>query len=1336
MPEAKNNFFKGKMNKDLDKRLIQDGEYLDARNVSISNSTSSSTGRLENVIGNIELSDFGLTDRNLEVIGVYEDVENGRLFFFITNYTDSTPNANDRFAVTNSSHYITCYDTTLSQYYILVKGNFLNFSKTHRINHINLIEDLLFWTDNRNQPRKINVKTAIAQSGSINDNPYYSMEEHISVAKYYPWNGIRLYKRSYELDDGDANKGRINDYNHSLFSKITELYDTATLSNANSPYTFNVISDMPSDGEMSTSGDGSGLTVLMYVDASDNVSDLIVTDGGVGFAVGDTISFVDPESATGDTLTITLEEQDFWIEPTMKDTTSTLLPYSAEATSAAWGGGGSASSGTFTRSDTNQDLSAFVGCLIYVEDNADAVTVPISQGVYITAINTDGSGVVLSEAISIASTDTIYIGANPYYNENDISTISNIRDKFVRFSYRFKFDDNEYSLIAPFTQPTFIPKQDGYFTGDWIDIDKDEQETVKSSNVSFFENKVTEVGLIIDLPEGVSSVSELATDLKVKEVDILYKDANEPSVKIVKTIKEDELLINSDTLLEYTYKSTKPIKVIPENEIVRVYDRVPVLAKTQESIGNRVVYANYLESYAGLDVLDYVVTSGEKDLQGGINDAYSRREYPSHTLKQNRTYQVGVVLVDKFGRKSSPIVSDNSTVFHQYKDSSFNLIDSDDVYFGDALRVSFNQDILGVASNPLYKGLYSADTNPMGWYSYQIVVKQKEQSYYNAYVPTLLNDYPKTSGSFANDIAHITLVGDNVNKIPRDFELSNDGDGVFRSSIQLYPRINNSVETSSHDGYLITSNLNSPNKVSVIGQKDDMGLDKTQSNAEYFYSPFYSIPDNNSGSTGAIGVGSNPLIARLSTRSQLGAQGGNNTANYVQHDEYSLNVLETRPIESNLELYWETSTSGLISELNANVLTPENATGIPYQLADFTFELDETSQDTDVVATDFYPQDFFDGDIINANTTCTIVSVKDQNGNSYPNKFSVTKTGGNKFNLIYNENPREYYNQFSNINNNYDIVFNFTNVVDGVTVSRNVLSEGNRLLNIAPTFAEDATNLGDVPSLITVNQSTGVSDQNWREVGSVTIGNGSVFTGSGGLNLNDLSYTISKVEWYNTGNSTWYDYWYFLNKPGGRSSTSFIGERNITREPHNLIRIVFDENHHEWSAKLLYSPLIQWGWHDRPPYTVVSNAGGYGFPYFGETGYFVANVAKPSSYIPNGSPSFNSPPIFKYFATDIFLYNTPNYNNDIGLISDFNLYSGVIPTNGIRDYISSTSSGFNSTIEFASFRNVSSETVLLTDMQMRVTFTLYDANRNGTSKEFTVYFDVERDATYGTYNDS
>ena len=68
---------------------------------------------------------------------------------------------------------------------VLVGGNFLNFSKTHEILSINVLEDLLFWTDDRNQPRKININRAYNQPFSSGD-PYYYTEDHISVAKFAP----------------------------------------------------------------------------------------------------------------------------------------------------------------------------------------------------------------------------------------------------------------------------------------------------------------------------------------------------------------------------------------------------------------------------------------------------------------------------------------------------------------------------------------------------------------------------------------------------------------------------------------------------------------------------------------------------------------------------------------------------------------------------------------------------------------------------------------------------------------------------------------------------------------------------------------------------------------------------------------------------------------------------------------------------------------------------------------------------------------------------------------------------------------------------------------------
>ena len=62
MPEARNNFLKSKMNKDLEQRLVPVGEYRDAINVMISRSEGDDVGALENVLGNALLSDFSLND--------------------------------------------------------------------------------------------------------------------------------------------------------------------------------------------------------------------------------------------------------------------------------------------------------------------------------------------------------------------------------------------------------------------------------------------------------------------------------------------------------------------------------------------------------------------------------------------------------------------------------------------------------------------------------------------------------------------------------------------------------------------------------------------------------------------------------------------------------------------------------------------------------------------------------------------------------------------------------------------------------------------------------------------------------------------------------------------------------------------------------------------------------------------------------------------------------------------------------------------------------------------------------------------------------------------------
>ena len=91
MAEIKNSFLRSKMNKDLDDRLIPNGEYRDAQNISVGKSEDDDIGALETVLGNSLSTDFDLAITSLEIIG-YKSIDNlgdnGSIIVFLTNYND------------------------------------------------------------------------------------------------------------------------------------------------------------------------------------------------------------------------------------------------------------------------------------------------------------------------------------------------------------------------------------------------------------------------------------------------------------------------------------------------------------------------------------------------------------------------------------------------------------------------------------------------------------------------------------------------------------------------------------------------------------------------------------------------------------------------------------------------------------------------------------------------------------------------------------------------------------------------------------------------------------------------------------------------------------------------------------------------------------------------------------------------------------------------------------------------------------------------------------------------------------------------------------------------
>lgn len=846
MAEIKNTFIKSKMNKDLDDRIVPTGEYRDALNVQISRSEGDDVGALETVYGN-ELY-YG-EDTYETCIGRFVDQNNKKTYYFVTNYIDTSADGISNFAPLDVYCAIVQYDHVTDYKTVLVEGQFLNFAANCPITGVNIIESLLFWTDNRNQPRKINIDNARAFPAALPETqrvpssiptPYYTKEDQISVAKYYPWKAISLM----------------------------------------------------------------------------NINDV---------AVGATPT-----------------------ESTMSNPTQEYYP-----------------NGTSLKPD---------------------------------------------------------------YDSNWPGDADYLSDKFIRLSYRFKYDDNEYSLLAPFTQPCFIPKQNGYFLDNKSGAVDDYIDTYRSTVVNFFENDVTQILANIEF-----ETTNPARDLRIQEVEIVYKESNGLQAKIIESVGIEEVMANMQEngshggnpyVFTYKYISTKPYKNIPEKQITRVFDKVPVRALAQEVSGNRVIYGNFHTVQTPPKNIDYSVSYGNKtDLLG-----VSEKEYPNHTLKQNRNYQVGFVLSDRFGRQSGVILSANdtttlsggaayggSTIYVPYKPSggtsalqwpgyalqalinqpipskneisrqgypgiykdenygadyvfitdrgssytngTYNASVSGGTGSGLTVRISVNgggvRDVIIInpgsgytdgdqvnvvgGNNDAILTLTVSEPNLLGWYTYKIVVRQTEQDYYNVYLPSILNGYPSTyintgtnpaglDTDFEKDeTANIVLFNDNINKVPRDLGEVGPDQKQYRSSVVLYGRV-----TPNNFSGLIPNNQYTSTQFypTIIG--DSVVSISTLADTNYNGTTLGDITEVDNTGSSPVSISSysldypefyqantNPLIGRINTSKPIGRY---NPVELGQDWAVGLGVYETEPVESLLDIYWETTSTGTISALNQAIL--------------------------------------------------------------------------------------------------------------------------------------------------------------------------------------------------------------------------------------------------------------------------------------------------------------------------------------------------------------------------------------------------------------------------------
>ena len=82
MPELKHTFVSGRMNKDLDERLVPNGEYRDAANIEVLTSEGSDMGAVQTCLGNRLISDLA-PDNESTCVGNVVDDKTNTIYYFI-----------------------------------------------------------------------------------------------------------------------------------------------------------------------------------------------------------------------------------------------------------------------------------------------------------------------------------------------------------------------------------------------------------------------------------------------------------------------------------------------------------------------------------------------------------------------------------------------------------------------------------------------------------------------------------------------------------------------------------------------------------------------------------------------------------------------------------------------------------------------------------------------------------------------------------------------------------------------------------------------------------------------------------------------------------------------------------------------------------------------------------------------------------------------------------------------------------------------------------------------------------------------------------------------------
>jgi hypothetical protein len=262
------------------------------------------------------------------------------------------------------------------------------------------------------------------------------------------------------------------------------------------------------------------------------------------------------------------------------------------------------------------------------------------------------------------------------YFEESVDVSNNIENKFIYFSYRYKYHDDQYSALSPFSAVAFHANSFSYdyLTGD---------------NKGML-NKFNKVDVTFDTGNQF-----------VEEIQVLYFDTYRLNTYIIDNYNKEELTIQDDFKYSITFSANKIYTPIESSEVTKLFDNVPLLARTQDIVGNRLIYGNYTQFRNIVDSnLQNIVPNYTLALESTAITAQ-----PKKTFRSDRDYEIGVLYTDEYGRMSTVLTSK-----------------SNDLYVPPVNSDTANSIKLTLSNNP-----------PVWATNYRFAIKQSQGEYYNIF---------------------------------------------------------------------------------------------------------------------------------------------------------------------------------------------------------------------------------------------------------------------------------------------------------------------------------------------------------------------------------------------------------------------------------------------------------------------------------------------------------------------------------------------------------------------------------------------------------------------------